>query len=187
MRERGRPALIYASKHGYADFVRLILQRTEIEINLQDRGGKSALLVATKKGHIDVVRLLLEREDINTSLKDGKGYTALLCASHNGHQEIGNDGDPALMCAALAVHTDIVRLLLGRAEINTSLKNKKDDTALSIAIEERHTEIINLLKEHEQALQAKENETTASAGTEVSETAPATSVPPSDKTIHPTR
>ncbi|MEW6298901.1 MAG: ankyrin repeat domain-containing protein [Thermodesulfobacteriota bacterium] len=55
----GHTALIVAARQGYADTVRLLIERGA-DVNAQDKYGTTALQWAEKNGHKDVVRLLKE-------------------------------------------------------------------------------------------------------------------------------
>jgi ankyrin repeat protein len=78
----------------------------------------------------DVVEFLIEKgADVNIQTQSGRVLTPLLLASYGGNKEI------------------VELLLANGAEIN--VKNDAGDTALDIAKQRNHTEIVELLREHQ--------------------------------------
>ena len=57
-------------------------------------------------------------------------------------------GQTALMRASYRGHTEVVKLLLERPEIDVNVQNSRGDTALMWASWNDHTEIVNLIKAH---------------------------------------
>ncbi|WP_455203605.1 ankyrin repeat domain-containing protein, partial [Kaarinaea lacus] len=53
-----------------------------------------------------------------------------------------------LIMAAAAGHTQVVKLLLEKGA-DMEIKNKRKETALSLAQTRKHDEVVSLLKEHE--------------------------------------
>jgi ankyrin repeat protein len=116
----GRTSLLLASRHGYADIVRLLLAA---HVDIED-GGQS-LCAASGKGHIDVVRLLLE---------------------HNANPNTAYIDKTPLMYAALNGRTDIVRLLLDH-RADPTIKMENGTTALDLAYVRNHRDIVYLLRQ----------------------------------------
>ena len=54
----GRSPLIWASRYGHAEIVKLLLSHPAIDVNrVENKNGDSALTIATLKGHSKVVSL----------------------------------------------------------------------------------------------------------------------------------
>jgi ankyrin repeat protein len=70
-------------KDGDLDFVKAIVERTHININVDDGSGNTPLHWAARYGHLRVVEYLCEQGG-DTSLKNNVGKTALHWASDNG-------------------------------------------------------------------------------------------------------
>ena len=129
-------ALIVASANGRTEIARMLLERPEILVNLQDEDGETALMRASANVRTEIVKLLLERPEIDVNLQDEDGETALMRASNNGR-------------------TEIVKLLLERPEIDVNLENQRYQTAFMLASKEGETKVANLLKEHSKSKKPK--------------------------------
>lgn len=79
----GRSALIWASRNGHVQAVRLLLNRGAT-VNELDSYGYSALILASRYGHENVARLLV-RYGASINFKCYGGRTALHEACHRGH------------------------------------------------------------------------------------------------------
>ena len=73
---------IYACTNGHTDVVKLLLDTSEMNIDLNARSneGSTAIMLACRHGHKDVVQLLLNHSDIDLYVKDNSGRTALMIA-----------------------------------------------------------------------------------------------------------
>ena len=120
-------ALIWASYLGHLDVVRILL-KNKADVNLQSKSGFTALIEAAYQGNMDITRILLENKaDANLQDDNGNGWTALIWASYLGHLEM-------------------VRILLkNNADVNLSCK-RWESTALKVASNEGHSDILELLK-----------------------------------------
>ena len=78
----GWTAFIYACTNGHTDVVKLLLDTSEMNIDLNARSneGSTAIMLACRHGHKDVVQLLLNHSDIDLYVKDNSGRTALMIA-----------------------------------------------------------------------------------------------------------
>ncbi|MCJ1424372.1 hypothetical protein MMC29_002260 [Sticta canariensis] len=154
--------LIIASYFGLEALVKLLLEQTNIGLNLGDNFGRTALQWAAENGHTEVVKLLLQRNEIEVNLKDINARSALSRATEKGHTEVVtlllkrnkievNVKDKydrtALSLATERGHTEVVKLLLKRNEIEVNFKDRYGRTALSLAAERGHTEVVKLLLE----------------------------------------
>ncbi|KAJ5882681.1 uncharacterized protein N7473_011115 [Penicillium subrubescens] len=144
--------LIVASTNGLTRIVAMLLQRTEININLVDCNHRTALSFASEKDHEAIVHLLLNRSDVDVGKVDQWGRTPLSWAGEKGHVEIVRlllqhqptlmnmqdaDGNTCLIEAVRGGHLAVVELLLDfNADI--CLKDWKNRTALCWARQRRH-------------------------------------------------
>ncbi|KAI1650869.1 uncharacterized protein F4817DRAFT_326027 [Daldinia loculata] len=125
---RGRTALHLAAeshhKEQHQDMVKLLLNYGATPRAVSD-GGWTPLHNAAQSGYAPVVTLLLEANaDINAELSNG--MTPLHWAAFNGFEEI-------------------VRLLLTRPDVDISIKDSFNRTAMLCAAEKNHPEIVQLL------------------------------------------
>ena len=131
-------ALIYASKNGHKDIVEyLIINGAKINKRSKSE-GETALMVAAKNGHIDVVKiLLLHKADINYVTKPNYEYKLFY--------EDDKGGASALILASENGQTEMLKFLVEKgADINIEDKNGR--TAISVAKEKEHNEIVNILE-----------------------------------------
>jgi ankyrin repeat protein len=147
----GRTALSYAASNGHEAVVRLLLNRSDINVNSSDGDGYTVLSLAAMKGHETIVRLLLDRSDINANLLDEDGNTVLSRAVLNGHKAVvrlllnRNDMNINVNLLDEDGNTAMMRLLLDRNDINVNLLKKDGNTALSLAAENGHEAMVRLL------------------------------------------
>ena len=142
----GATPLFIASEIGHTDIVTILLGHAQIDINKANNRGCTPLFIASEIGHTDIVPILLghAETDVNKPLPDGQ--TPLLVACVQGQVEV-------------------VRMLLQRADVDINAKTTKKilfrslgigknstilvevgATAISVASEKEHTEILELLK-----------------------------------------
>lgn len=111
--------LWWASRNGYTEVVRLLLQGGCVNPSADDN---YAILSASYLGQTEVVRLLLQDERVDPSARDNY---AIRSASEKGNAEV-------------------VRLLLQDKRVDPSAK---DNDAIQRASENGHTEVVELLKQ----------------------------------------
>jgi len=121
----------------------------------------TALIMASHNGRKDAVEILLKaKADPNAKAFCKNNSTALIRASQSGYKEIVElllnaganpniqafgDHNTALITASEKGDKDIVQILLN-AGANPHLKKTDDQTAIMLATENRHTQIVKLLK-----------------------------------------
>jgi ankyrin repeat protein len=120
----GRRAIHHAVLSGHTDIIQHLLM-TGSPINVVDAAGKTPMHHAVEGKQLDVVRYLLE-----------KG-ASLRCRTYQ-------EDETPLHVAARLGYTEICRALLTRAG-NLNLKSRRDATALTLAVKEKHYTIVNLL------------------------------------------
>ena len=82
----GITPLIVASRSGFTDVARLLLNNPDIDTNTYNSvNGKTALIVASELGKWEVIKMLLSNAQIHVEWLDIKKETALKKAATNGH------------------------------------------------------------------------------------------------------
>ena len=145
-------ALYLASQQGHTEVAKLLLEHGAA-VDLQFNRA-AALYAASENGHVQVTRLLLEfgaKVDLQFN-----GETASLIATINGHAELLKllleksanvdftyNGYSLLMLACAYRLNTVIKVLLDH-DADTYLRNNKGQTALEIAKENNHVDIISL-------------------------------------------
>ena len=148
--------LALAAINGHTETVRYLLCLPEVELNRQEEN--TALHCAVSKKGTDVAQVLIDAgADIDA--KDSMGYSPLHAACEFGVLDIlkmlveagvdvratDNRLDTCLTLAAYYGHTEIVRYLVGLPEVDVNHRADDNKTALQCAVEENHTDIVQLL------------------------------------------
>ena len=146
------------SYKGHTEIAKQLLDKKDIDVNLQNKDGNTALILASDKGHTEIAKQLLDKKDIDVNLQSKDGNTALILASYKGHTEIAKqlldkkdidvnlqneNGDTALTLASS--QGQIAQQLLARKDIDVNLQSKDGNTALILASYKGHTEIAKQL------------------------------------------
>lgn len=121
-------ALMMASQYGHTETVKLLLEQDDITVYIDDNSQKKdAIMFACEKGYPEIVALLLEHEAAPRQ-EDADGWTPLMYAAKSGN-------------------VATVKLLLAKIDPkNYTDKNKKGETALDIAVANKQTAVVTLLK-----------------------------------------
>ncbi|KAL8932770.1 MAG: hypothetical protein Q9216_006685, partial [Gyalolechia sp. 2 TL-2023] len=122
-----RTALMFAAKDDYLDILDKLLDDSRIRVNKKDLEGSTALIIAAKAGNADSVQRLLEHNDIDVDSVDQNKCSALIHAARNGWVEI-------------------VENLLTKGA-NPSIKDQDGGTALLRAIDNGHSEVVQIMLE----------------------------------------
>jgi ankyrin repeat protein len=154
----GNTPLYAAAFLGHLEIVKFLVDRGA-DINIKSNDDTSPLYAAAMNGHLEIVKFLVDRgADIN--IKKNYDTSPLYAAAYKGHLEIveflvnrgadinirrNNDTTP-LYIAAYKGYFKIVQFLVDRGAITTFINNTNGKTALDIAREQNHTDIIRLLE-----------------------------------------
>ena len=156
----GFTALIWATRQGNEEVVKLLLARNDVNADKPDKSGGTPLWWASVNGHDGVVKLLLARNDVNADKPDNNGETQLSCASMKGHEGVvklllsrndvnadkpDNNGGTPLWWASFNGHERVVKLLLARKDVNADKPNKYGRTPLWWASSHGHEGVVKLL------------------------------------------
>ena len=157
--EYNATALMEACRFRHVDVVRLLLAKGA-DINFAD-AGMTALMFASQEPDTDVVRVLLDNGADVDAKRDDDGWTALMLASEHGYVDvvrallsgkanvnaIGRDKDcvqfqsGAIACAGPTITNAELIAMFPQAV----LQRGKAVTALSLATENGHSDIADLL------------------------------------------
>ena len=107
----GVTPLLIATYKGHSDIIKLLLERSDIQINVQENSGVTALINAANNGHADIVKLLLAHPDIQVNVQNNKGFTALFMAAKEDY-------------------SDVVKFLLEHPDIQVNIRNYYDQLHL---------------------------------------------------------
>lgn len=122
---RGWSPLMWAAAENKIDAVKLLIAHGS-NPNLINYLGRTALMYAARYGYIQIVRLLLEAGANPNSTNELGNYPALLAAAENGHLSV------------------VESLLKHGADITH--KNNFSETALEIAMKNKHGEVAKILR-----------------------------------------
>jgi ankyrin repeat protein len=143
----GHTPLIKAAKAGHLHVVRFLLEKGA-DINVKNESGETPLMAAAGLGEFDIVELLLNK-GAQLSAKDGESRTALEHAAGGNHRRVvdflvSRGAKTNLAVASMLGDTvEVQRLLKEGADVNT--KDDKGKTALILAVERNHPEVVKLL------------------------------------------
>jgi len=128
---------------------------------VKSKNKNDEIFTATLAGDVGRVRALCE-EGADVDDRNEQGWTPLMVAASEGDMTIADallsrgadvnlqskKGESSLMLASRWGHSKLFRMLLIDAEANFNLKNNDGKTALTIAQENKHTEIANLIESY---------------------------------------
>ncbi|KAE8732659.1 Ankyrin repeat-containing protein [Hibiscus syriacus] len=157
-------ALHTAATQGHIEIVKFLLEAGSSLATIARSNGKTALHSAARNGRLDVVKALLDTEPGIAQRTDKKGQTALHMAVKGQNLvvvEVLISVNPSLMinmvdtkgntCLHIATRkgrAQIVKLLLGFQETDTTAVNKSGETAFDTAEKTGHLEIASMLQQH---------------------------------------
>ena len=128
--KNGRTLLYLAAEGGHDKVVKVLLEKEDINVNKADIYGRSPLYMAARRGHDKVVRLLLEMGNIDVNQVDECfGRNVLISAASGAWKARGKNCE-----VRKGENCEVVKLLLGRADINVNKKDKHGKDALHWAV-----------------------------------------------------
>jgi len=145
--------LILASRYGHEEVARLLLRKKHIQPDQHDADyGRTALSWASGNGHEGIVRLFLARQFVNPrsiGRRWGKAASAvdlLFSGRYVNPDSSSKSGRTPLSWAAGNGHEGIVKLLLGRKDVNPDTPDtERGRTPLCWAAGSGHEGIVKLL------------------------------------------
>ncbi|KAJ5202948.1 hypothetical protein N7449_005027 [Penicillium cf. viridicatum] len=160
---RGKTPLMGALKYSSTTVRELLLNRREVDINIQNQARYSALSYAIHYGNFSTVKSVLEQPNVRVDVKHKHGRTAPHLAVFAGRigplamglgtslQQAHNGNDFFKRSEVRAVSyrsVDAVKRLLGQKGLNSDIQNRKGYTPLHLAIQSKRLEMVNLLLSH---------------------------------------
>ncbi|XP_028249398.1 ankyrin repeat domain-containing protein 50 [Parambassis ranga] len=156
----GHSALSAALLEGHTDVAELLMKRGA-DTDVRDAEGRPLLYLLVLEGRLDMASLLIEKGGVPLESKDSEGRTALHVASWQGCVEIVNlllthganpnaqdaEGRPPMHSVAWTGHAKVGHRLLEASGVNIHLACHQGATALSIAAQEGHANIVSMLLE----------------------------------------
>jgi ankyrin repeat protein len=145
----GFTALFCAASNGHPETVAVLLANGA-QVNEKINDGWTALITAAQEGHTEIVKVLLAN-GANINERGNHGRTVLMWAA--GYENRG--ALDQLAVARLVVkdngeseknHIETVKVLLAHGA-DTNAKDDNDATALMLAAQNGHSEIVRLLKD----------------------------------------
>ena len=150
----GWTALMGASSEGHEGVVSILLENGAV-VDQADDNGWTALMCAARRNQVEVVKLLLNN-GANVDKATNTGSTALWLASqlgcaaavavlleHNADiNKVTNAGWSPLMWASRCAQEPVVRLLLARDDIDTTLRDKHGKDCLDHATTDEIKQLI---------------------------------------------
>eukprot|EP00729_Bicosta_minor_P007076 gene7076-biopygen14962 len=164
--DTGSAPVLIAAQEGHINVVKLLLEhKADPNQGMTDTGSTPAF-IAAQNGHVDVVKLLLEHNAEPNQATTDDGSTPVFIATQEGHfdavklllehkadpnQATTDDGSTPVFIATQEGHFDAVKLLLEhKADPNHPVFMADADhwTALSMAVDEGHDAVADLLRQH---------------------------------------
>ncbi|MBN1482115.1 hypothetical protein EH223_07645 [candidate division KSB1 bacterium] len=146
----GSTALIFAASKNLSETVEMLINRYNIDLNIQNDNGNSALMVAIESKAFDVIPILIDKGvDINAQNKEGESALSMIVrliqpsitleSIIGGKNARNNKVDESILKMTSF-------LILNGADVNAI--NLKDESVLMIASKGKIIEIVSLLIEH---------------------------------------
>ncbi|KAL4304262.1 hypothetical protein GQ457_10G009120 [Hibiscus cannabinus] len=157
-------ALHTAATQGHIEIVKFLLEAGSSLATIARSNGKTPLHSAARNGHLDVVKAILASEPVIVQRTDKKGQTALHMAVKGQNLAVVEElirVNPSLMinmvdtkgntCLHIATRkgrVQIIKLLLGYKETDTTVVNRSGETAFDTAEKTGHLQIVSMLQQH---------------------------------------
>ena len=151
--------LIQTACFGDIETVRYLVTLPEVDVNHRGCGNYATLHYPVMNEETDMMQVLIDAgADVDTQRNDG--YTPLHSACAEGSLDVvnmlveagagvrvtDNDGCTCLIRAARCGHTETVRYLVGLPDVELNHRDTvKNYTALQYAVEEKHTDVAQVL------------------------------------------
>lgn len=156
----GHSALSGTLLEGHAEVAELLMRRGA-DTDVRDAEGRPLLYLLVLERHLEMATLLIEKGGVPLESRDPEGRTALHVGSWQGCVEMvdlllkhganpnaqDTEGRPPMHSVAWTGHAEVGRHLLEASGVNIDLACCQGATALSIAAQEGHVNIVAMLLE----------------------------------------
>ena len=156
--DKGWTCLHVAARFAHIETVRYLAGLPEDDLNFEDSDNRTALHLAVCEKLTDVVQVLIDAgADIDTVNKDGWApldsackygtldVVKMLVEAGTGLRDTIDEGWTCLHIAACFGHTETVRYLMGLPFVDMNHRDGNNRTALCVAVDEEHTDIVQVL------------------------------------------
>ncbi|XP_046555309.1 serine/threonine-protein phosphatase 6 regulatory ankyrin repeat subunit B-like [Haliotis rubra] len=154
-----RPRLDANFLDGFTGIKKSIHRRVSSTFVAEKGFGINTLHSACLGGDVEVVKYVLSQNMLDINDKVHCGRTAVMLAGQNGHKEVvelcvthgaklslkDRDGENILHIASNGGHLEVVKYILSLGTVDIDVKNKKRQTAVGKARENRHRDVVDLL------------------------------------------
>ncbi|XP_061648535.1 ankyrin repeat domain-containing protein 50 [Phyllopteryx taeniolatus] len=156
----GHSALSAALLEGHGEVAELLMRRGA-DTDVRDAEGRPLLYLLVLEGRIHMAKLLIEKGGAPLESRDSEGRTALHVASWQGDVDVvdlllkhganpnakDTEGRPPLHSVAWTGNGNVGRRLLSVSAVNIDLSCHQGATALSIASQQGHADVVSMLLE----------------------------------------
>lgn len=156
----GHSALSAALLESHAEVAELLMRRGA-DTDVRDAEGRPLLYLLVLENRLEMAMLLIEKGGVPLESRDSEGRTAIHVASWQGCVEMvdlllkhganpnaqDTEGRPPMHSVAWTGHAEVGCCLLGASGVNIDLACHQGATALSIAAQEGHANIVAMLLE----------------------------------------
>lgn len=153
--------LSFAAERGYETLVKFLLDKQDVNPDLQDSLGLTPLSKAAREGQLNIALLLVQgTKKVNVNSQCSAGRSPLSYAAEKGHEDVvelllrqpdvelnlqDNEGRTPFFYAARRGREGIVRLLIKTTGVDIISRDSIGQTALSCAVLHRHEGVVRQL------------------------------------------
>ena len=137
-----RTSLHNACRHGYLQILQVLLRDHRINVNKQDEFGYTPFYLACQWNHIEIVKCMMQDHRVDVNMQDKYGWSPLIPACKTGKKQIVR----LLIASGRKVDIDQETT---RNDYLYDTQIKSGSTALDVAKQWNHTEIIQILKNYQ--------------------------------------
>lgn len=129
--DHGETAMIISAHYGRTEIAKVLIARSDIDVNVHGNGGFTALMIAVETDRTDIVEMLIARPDIDVNVENPKyGHkTALHYAVLTRYE------NPVMVNLLLSNHPEInvnARDTQGKTALHYAAKKSNDEEQVSI-------------------------------------------------------
>ena len=126
----GNSAITLAAKRQDAEPIKMLLARSDIDVNAKNHKGDTALMIATEEQNLEVVEALLKDPRVNVNASNVLGETALMLLAKKVRSDLDSN---VVLYPQNSFAEQIARLLTQHPDIDIIIRNNDGKTALQLA------------------------------------------------------